>query len=820
MGDTLSFTPNRAYESSPDNTLHSSTRSEVHDLIDQVKRADLSGLRAYLARTRPQGDWQDRDFILDRVVDWIPLTALDFACETEPDAADLFLIRASFFSSLARKKRGGGTTDKVTEDSWHAAANCIKAALEALEKSTSLDPHDPTALVCVLPSLGIFCELLPKMRETFQRATQLAPNLTPAYEPVVTIQSKRYGGSHEQSLEFARSAFAKSAPGSDMAYGLFWAHFLVYTHFIHFDKDEAAIARYFKDPAVVDELSAAFDTWTRPPYVPRRSSIPYLHFAASWFYQVKDLDRLRAAFALTGDVYSPDPWGTLGDPQAVHDRARLIAAGLTPDEPEDSEELNECLAAIALCLKSVANNDLPRALACLVVAFEKVKNAPADQQPHLKPLVMLNMSWLNQKMRKENEAAKLRSQATALLETIETPMPSARYQFTLAESLERAGEPRRAVSAWEQALAHAGENTEPERIGLMLLKMGDAYVRIGARQHAVVPLRYALEILRNLPGDPRLTNALLSLGNALRKDDPAEAEVLYREVASIHEANMKLLSATPAWANLALICSEQGRFEEALAYQLKVLKVREQSSGVSSNLIAGAHNNLANTYRRMGRFKEAHNSVDHAIKRASAGDSFLANAYDTRGQIFEDSRDDKHAAEWYRKACTERSSQASPNLDDLAESLERAVAALTRLGKSKEAAEMQQTLESVRASLASVPEGEFEETKGKAPADSAAVVIELKHGRSSSPDTRRKISALSRSLSDEVRKAAAGRFGVSVSGPENTTLIFNGKDSEFLYRVLEPCLTADRLSAGAKIVIRQGSQHRELHVPVQRQSVN
>ncbi len=819
MGNMMSFTPNSAYEASPDNAVHSTSRSEVHDLIDQVKRADLSGLRAYLARTRLQADWQDRDFILDRVVHWIPPTVLDFACETEPGTADLFLIRASFFSSLARKKRGGGTTDKVTEDSWRAAANCVEAALEALEKFTRLDPDDPTALVRVLPSLGIFCELLPKMRETFQRATQLAPDLAPAYLPVITIQSKRYGGSHEQSLEFARSAFAKSAPGSDMAYGLFWAHFLVYTHFIHFDKDEAAVAQYLEDAKVVDELSAAFDTWTRPPYVPRRSSIPYLHYAANWFYQVKDLDRLRAAFALIGDVYSPHPWGTFGEAQTVHDRARLIAAGLTPDEPEDSEQLNECLAAIALCLKAVANNDLPRALTSLAVAFEKTKNAPADQQPHLKPLVMLNMSWLNQKMRKESDAAKLRSDATALLESITTPMQSARYQFSLAESLERAGEPRLAISAWEQALAQAGENTEPERIGLMLLKMGDAYVRIGARQHAVVPLRYALEILRNLPGDPRLTSALLSLGNALRKDDPAEAEVLYREVASIHEANMKLLSATPAWGNLALICSEQGRFDEALAYQLKVLKVREQSSGASPNLLAGAHNNLANTYRRMGRFKEAHSSIDRAIKHLSTGDA-LANAYDTRGQIFENSGDDKHAAEWYRKACMERSRQASSNLDDHAESLERAVAVLTRLGKSKEAAEMRQTLNSVRTSLASVPGGEFDGAKGKAPADSAAVVVELKHGRSSNLDTRRKISALSRSLTNEVKRAAAGRFAVSVSGPENTTLIFNGKDSEFLYRVLEPCLTGDQLSAGAKIVIRQGSQHRELYVPVQRQSVN
>jgi hypothetical protein len=437
MGDMQpSFTHNRAQEAASDTTSHPSDPSEVDNLIAQVKQGNLSGFRAYLARTRVEADWQDRDFILDRVVHWIPLSALDFACDTEPNAADLFVIRASFFSSLARKQRGSGTTDKVTEDAWQSAANCVKAALGALKRSTSLDPEDPTAMVRVLPSLGIFCELLPKMHEIFQRATQLAPDLAPAYQPLITVQSKRYGGSHEQSLEFARAAFAKSTPGSDMAYGLFWAHFLVYTHFIYFDKDETAAANYLQDPKVTDELNAAFDAWTRPPYAPRRSSIPYLHYAASWFYQSRDIDRLRAAFALTGDVYCRDPWGTCGESQTVHDRARLIAAGITPEEPEDSKVLNECLAAIAHCIKSVGGNDLPRALASLVIAFEKTKTAPADQQPHLKPLVMLNMSWLNQKMRKEADAAKFRSDATAILDTITTPFQSARYQFNLAESLD------------------------------------------------------------------------------------------------------------------------------------------------------------------------------------------------------------------------------------------------------------------------------------------------------------------------------------------------------------------------------------------------
>ena len=69
------------------------------------------------------------------------------------------------------------------------------------------------------------------------------------------------------------------------------------------------------------------------------------------------------------------------------------------------------------------------------------------------------------------------------------------------------------------------------------------------------------------------------------------------------------MSATPAWGNIGILCSEQGRYAEALEYLEKVQRIREQSPGIPVPAIAITLNNIANCYRRMGKFKEAFSAV-------------------------------------------------------------------------------------------------------------------------------------------------------------------------------------------------------------------
>jgi tetratricopeptide (TPR) repeat protein len=215
-------------------------------------------------------------------------------------------------------------------------------------------------------------------------------------------------------------------------------------------------------------------------------------------------------------------------------------------------------------------------------------------------------------------------------------LPNAFFHLLMAAVLMEFGEYRRAIPFWEQAI-QLDDVKDPIDMAHMLARVGECYNRIGLKDHAAIPLRAAVKIFRKHPEDPRLSAALITLGNALRKSTPAEAESCYREVADWHVARGQFLSATPAWGNIGILCSEQGRYAEALEYLEKVRKIREQSPGIPVPAIAITVNNIANCYRRMGSFAEACTAVSRAIDLLQdKGGTELASAYGTRGLIFLD----------------------------------------------------------------------------------------------------------------------------------------------------------------------------------------
>ncbi len=298
-------------------------------------------MRRYLADTRRECDWQDRVFLLELTVPSIPISALEEACAAEPEAADLSLLRCVFFSDLALRRRGTGTCDQLTGEKIQGAAECIGLALDALKKTVHLDAEDPTPVAYIARPLTIFNNLAPVLQQALQRAISLAPDLVPAYRVMVTAASERWGGSHKESVQFARSAMEKSRAGSDMAVCLFWAHLLVLTHLSMFDKNPEKAKKYSHNPEVNRELAVAFDRWIQPPYMPRRSSIPYLHHAACWFYLAGDRQRLQKVLGLIDNTFSELPWSMIGSSRSVYGNAVSFAAGMTPISPKrDANWLN------------------------------------------------------------------------------------------------------------------------------------------------------------------------------------------------------------------------------------------------------------------------------------------------------------------------------------------------------------------------------------------------------------------------------------------------------------------------------------------------
>jgi tetratricopeptide (TPR) repeat protein len=393
------------------------------------------------------------------------------------------------------------------------------------------------------------------------------------------------------------------------------------------------------------------------------------------------------------------------------------------------------------------------------------------------------------------------------------------FQVLMADVLVELSEYHRAIPYCEASIQLMMDENNAPAMADSMWRAGRCYARTGLRDHAAIPLRAAVKIFRTLAGDPRLPAVLLDLGNALKKSSPAESERCYREVADLHVARVQLESATPAWVNLGVMCNEQGRHAEALAYYEKALHVREQSPRTPPERIGSVMNNMANAHRRMGEFETALDCVDRALRILEPVRGYsLACAYGTRGLILRDAGRDMESVEWFRKSSAEHQAQASPNLETLSEELEHEATALERLGRLEEAADARRRLESVRAAIAGVETSAVEtvdlDADGLKPAAEGAVLIELDFGtRAGGVYGKSDSIKLGRKLSVALKAGGAGYYGGSVVIPETTTFLCYGADAEALFGTVEPILREERMCGRARITVRQGGQHREVLLP-------
>jgi tetratricopeptide (TPR) repeat protein len=475
--------------------------------------------------------------------------------------------------------------------------------------------------------------------------------------------------------------------------------------------------------------------------------------------------------------------------------------------------VEKCLATILHSVDALQDRNFIRAEAALGLGLAIAKAAPAEQAHNLEPLVLLNLSRLRQRQDREQEARQFHEQANAQLEQNAPSLPDTPYNLLMAAVLTDLREYRRAIPFWEQAI-QLDEGSEPTGIAQMLWKLGECYNRAGLRDYAAIPLRAAIKIFRKYPEDPRLSAALIALGNALRKSTPVEAESCYREVADWHVARGQFLSATPAWGNIGILCSEHGRYAEALEHLEKVRKIKEQSPGTPIPAIAITLNNIANCYRRMGRFAEAHTDVSRAIDLLQGnGGQELASAYGTRGLIFLDQGNDPEAVEWLKKAYEHRQTLPSPNMDTIAEDLSYEIAALQRLGRTDELRNAEARLAAVYTAMKAVPTVSRDLSALDTPLQ-CAVYVELNVGsRGRRPDGPREDVQLERRLTEALEGKDVGWCANRLTIPESTTLIFYGSDAERLFQALEPALTSEAVCAGARITIRQRDSQREVIVP-------
>lgn len=432
------------------------------------------------------------------------------------------------------------------------------------------------------------------------------------------------------------------------------------------------------------------------------------------------------------------------------------------------------------------------------------------------PLALYCQSLLRLRQGRKDESRQLCERAATRPESGKELADSMPYQHLMANVLVGLGEYYRAMSYCERTIHLELAGKDPIVMAEMLARAGLCYCKSGLRDYAAVSLRAAVKTFRNCPGDPRLISTLVTLGNALRKSSPAEAEACYKEAAEMHTAKGQLESATVAWVNLGVLCSEQGRYEESLEYYQQALRVREGFATTPPERLATVLNNVANCYRRMKKFVEALASVDRAIAllEPTGGSSPLASAYGTRGLILKDDGRDSEAVEWLQKAYVMNQSVPSPNLENIAEDLVNEIEALGRLGRLEAQRIAEERLAQIRATMKATRPSDPDLGALSTDPTEGAVLVELGFGsRVGSQDQGNSFLRLLSQVSEVVERERVGYMGGKVVIPESTTLMLYGADGEELFRAIEPVLAGQPICAGANVTIRQGSKHRCVLLP-------
>jgi tetratricopeptide (TPR) repeat protein len=483
--------------------------------------------------------------------------------------------------------------------------------------------------------------------------------------------------------------------------------------------------------------------------------------------------------------------------------------------PRDPGE--KCLGLIQQGAAQMQVGDLSKAELLFRNAAQEVRPMPPGPAFDYALLVQCHVSLLRQRLGHVEEARKLRESAMAMLDQNQARMEGVAFQDLMARVLTQLREYRRAIPFLERAILRENRSSDPTALAGLLARAAQCYGLMGLMDHSAIPARAALKILRDYPGDPRLPDVLVTLGNAMRKTDPAEAESLYREAVELHEAKAHHESATLVWNNLGALCAEQGRHAEALAFYEKALAVREKTPSTPLARIGSLLNNIANCHRRMGDYARAHELLNRAIQllklESQAGVSGLASAYGTRGLILRDEGRDAEAIVFFGRSYEERKSTPSPNLELMKEILDEEILALRRLGREKDALAAESRLAQVDAEKNEIPNVDVDLSRHVSQAK-GSVLVELAFG--SHPGNRygaKDAAKLVVQLADAAKARSAGFCAGTVTIPESTTLMFYGDNAEQLYRSMELVLANERICESATVTIRQGQDVREIFVP-------
>lgn len=207
--------------------------------------------------------------------------------------------------------------------------------------------------------------------------------------------------------------------------------------------------------------------------------------------------------------------------------------------------------------------------------------------------------------------------ALELLDTLEPakkPLDAAMRKFWHARSLERLGQFDEAVTAFEAVIPELREHA-PDFYHFYLIEFGRAYAAAGRSKDAIRILRESVAIFETRgDNEEHLQRARSSIGvQLLRSEDPAEVsegEALLYETSDAKALVGDLEGLTNNYSTLSLHYADQGRWERAIAFARRDLKITRLIG--DEHQLCATLGNLATIYIRTLQLSAARRCLDEA----------------------------------------------------------------------------------------------------------------------------------------------------------------------------------------------------------------
>ncbi|MER6312748.1 hypothetical protein ABT237_03110 [Streptomyces sp. NPDC001581] len=291
--------------------------------LEAVRSGDWEAGAAYIEAAGQ--DWHQRmervrPLALAAAEDDAWLLAWRAARPADPTAA---LVNADTAIMVAWNVRGGQSGSRTTQEQFRLFHDLLVDAREAAHEAQRLaDPADPTPYIVEQPigqGLGYSHE---RYRELWDQVVKRDPKVLWSHISGLQYWCRKWRGSHELALAFARESAAVGKPGDLLSLLPLIAYFEQET-----DEEDLAAETFFKEPEIVAAVDAALlDLAAAGDDHPGAARVRHM-LAYLLFWQDRDEQAVEQFRHIDGFIGAL-PWSYAGEPKRRYLYARDWAVGV------------------------------------------------------------------------------------------------------------------------------------------------------------------------------------------------------------------------------------------------------------------------------------------------------------------------------------------------------------------------------------------------------------------------------------------------------------------------------------------------------------